>query len=99
MDGELLIDNWTTQRNGDFLYGCVYYFPFILTVLTAMLSVGTAEERGVVNMTAGKPVEITIEYTNTRPRNAPAGSTERRTAQPGIMLGLVSKMILKAQIP
>ncbi|KAF7964680.1 hypothetical protein HWV62_4193 [Athelia sp. TMB] len=70
-DGKLLIDNWTTQRNGDFLYG-----------------VGTAEERGVINMTAGKPVEITIEYTNTRPPNAPAGSTERRTAQPGIMLGL-----------
>lgn len=53
-------------------------------------SVGTAEERGVVNMSAGKPVEIVIEYTNTRPPNAPAGSTERRTAQPGIMLGLVS---------
>lgn len=28
-DGELLIDNWTTQRNGDFLYGCVAFVDLI----------------------------------------------------------------------
>lgn len=44
-------------------------------------------------MTAGKPVEIVIEYTNTGPPDAPEGSTERRTAQPGIMLGLVRSQL------
>ncbi|EIW79091.1 glycoside hydrolase family 3 protein [Coniophora puteana RWD-64-598 SS2] len=70
-NGKMIVDNWTQQRNGDFLY-----------------SVGTAEERAVIDVEAGKPVEVMIEYINTRSENAPKGLTERRTAQLGIMLGV-----------
>ncbi|KAH9857719.1 glycoside hydrolase family 3 protein [Lenzites betulinus] len=67
VDGKLTVDNWTTQRPGEFFYGQ-----------------GTVEELGTVCLTAGKPVDILVEYTNTKP---PQGS-ESDLSQPALMRGV-----------
>lgn len=46
---------------------------------------GTVEEIGEVQLEAGKPIEIMVEYTNTRPPEGP----ESDRSQPALMRGLV----------
>ena len=48
-------------------------------------SQGTVEEIGEVQLEASKPVEIMVEYTNTRPPEGP----ESDRSQPALMRGLV----------
>ncbi|KZV61870.1 glycoside hydrolase family 3 protein [Peniophora sp. CONT] len=45
---------------------------------------GTVEEKAVVNVEAGKPLDVLIEYTNTPPPD----SEQTDTSQPGLMLGV-----------
>ncbi|KAI0928112.1 hypothetical protein AcW2_004230 [Taiwanofungus camphoratus] len=45
---------------------------------------GTVEEVGVVSLTAGRPVNVSVEYTNTRPPDGP----EADRSQPALMRGL-----------
>ena len=47
---------------------------------------GTVEEKAVVNVKAGKSLDIYVEYTNTPPPD----STQTDMSQPGLMLGAVS---------
>lgn len=51
--------------------------------------VGTIEEKSTIELSPGKSLDIEVEYTNTSPTKAAEGSTERRTAQLGIMQGVV----------
>lgn len=67
LDGKMVIDNWTTQRPGEWFYGQ-----------------GTVEETGVVELQAGKPVEIVVTYTNTRPPSV----QEKNRSQPALMRGV-----------
>ena len=46
---------------------------------------GTVEEIGEVQLEAGKPVDLVVEYTNTRPPEGP----ESDRSQPALMRGLV----------
>ena len=89
VNGELTIDNWTTQRPGDFFYGSVYS-PCFSTLWSGYLLIvlqrqGTVEEMGTISLTAGKPVDILVEYTNTKPPNGP----EADRSQPALMRGVV----------
>ena len=49
---------------------------------------GTVEEIGVVKLEANKPVDVYVEYTNTKP---PAGPESDRS-QPALMRGVVSNI-------
>lgn len=92
VDGKLTIDNWTKQRPGEFYYGCVLLdsknnsgrskSPF------SHCRQGTVEEVGVVSLTAGRPVNVSVEYTNTRPPDGP----EADRSQPALMRGLVCEV-------
>ncbi|KAI4518352.1 glycoside hydrolase family 3 protein [Schizophyllum commune Loenen D] len=48
---------------------------------------GTIEEKAVVDLEAGKPVRLNIEYTNTPPPDQDSND-ERRNAQPALMRGV-----------
>ncbi|KAI0668559.1 glycoside hydrolase family 3 protein [Trametes maxima] len=75
VDGKLTIDNWTTQRPGDFFYGQ-----------------GTVEELGTVSLVAGKPVEIVVEYTNTKPPEGPESDRSQPALMRGVRLGGCEKI-------
>ncbi|KAI0648215.1 glycoside hydrolase family 3 protein [Trametes meyenii] len=75
IDGELAIDNWTTQRPGDFFYGQ-----------------GTVEELGTVSLVAGKPVEVVVEYTNTKPPEGPESDRSQPALMRGVRLGGCEKI-------
>ena len=47
---------------------------------------GSAEEKATIHLEAGKPVQISVEYTNTLPPN----SGGRSISQPALMRGVVS---------
>ena len=51
---------------------------------------GTVEEKATVNVEAGKPIDIYVEYTNTPPPD----STQADMSQPGLMRGVVSIRLL-----
>ena len=102
VDGMLAIDNWTKQRPGDFFYG--YASRLICIVASAHIiidSQGTAEEKAVVKLKAGRPVEIGVDYLNTSPPPGPNDDLAKRISQPALMRGLVRgtfQKILKPQI-
>ena len=91
INGKLLIDNWTKQRPGEFFYGYVFSLPGRFRskhqpILNHDRSQGTVEELGLIELEAGKPVDVYVEYTNTKP---PAGPESDRS-QPALMRGVVS---------
>ncbi|KIJ69540.1 glycoside hydrolase family 3 protein [Hydnomerulius pinastri MD-312] len=49
---------------------------------------GTIEEKAVVNLTAGKPVDILVEYTNTLPADTSNDGTDKGNSQPALMRGV-----------
>ena len=55
-------------------------------ILNGVRSQGTVEELGLIELEAGKPVDVYVEYTNTKP---PAGPDSDRS-QPALMRGVVS---------
>lgn len=46
---------------------------------------GTVEEKAVIKLEAGKPVDVFVEYTNTKPPEGP----EADRSQPALMRGVV----------
>ncbi len=48
------------------------------------------EELGTISLTAGKPVDILVEYTNTKPPSGP----EADRSQPALMRGVVRYPVL-----
>ncbi|KAF6764920.1 beta-glucosidase [Ephemerocybe angulata] len=49
---------------------------------------GTVEEKAVVNLIAGKPVQVRVEYTNTSPPDGADENGAQRLAQPALMKGV-----------
>lgn len=47
------------------------------------------EEKATINLTAGRPVDVLVEYTNTSPPDVDEHS-EKRNSQPALMRGVVS---------
>ncbi|KAJ7489963.1 glycoside hydrolase family 3 protein [Mycena galericulata] len=73
VNGNLTIDNWTSQTPGDFFYGQARIFQ------------GSVEEKAVVDLTAQIPVDILVEYTNTSPTK---DDNDDINSQPALMLGV-----------
>ncbi|OBZ75489.1 putative beta-glucosidase K [Grifola frondosa] len=73
--GKPTVDNWTTQRPGDFFYGQ-----------------GTVEEIGLAHLVAGQPVEILVEYTNTKPPEGPEADKSQPALMRGVRLGGCEKI-------
>ncbi|KAI0350104.1 glycoside hydrolase family 3 protein [Trametes cingulata] len=53
---------------------------------------GTVEELGTVSLTAGKPVDILVEYTNTKPPEGPEADRSQPALMRGVRLGGCEKI-------
>jgi beta-glucosidase len=53
-------------------------------------SQGTIEEKATISLTAGKSVDLLVEYTNTAPLDGDDEKGEGRLSQPALMRGVVS---------
>ncbi|KAI0373363.1 glycoside hydrolase family 3 protein [Pilatotrama ljubarskyi] len=53
---------------------------------------GTVEELGTISLTAGKPVDILVEYTNTKPPEGPEADRSQPALMRGVRLGGCEKI-------
>ncbi|CDO74858.1 hypothetical protein BN946_scf185004.g8 [Trametes cinnabarina] len=53
---------------------------------------GTVEEMGMVFLTAGKPVDVVVEYTNTKPPEGPEADRSQPALMRGVRLGGCEKI-------
>ncbi|KAI0713388.1 putative beta-glucosidase from glycoside hydrolase family GH3 [Earliella scabrosa] len=53
---------------------------------------GTVEEMGTISLTAGKPVDILVEYTNTKPPQGPEADRSQPALMRGVRLGGCEKI-------
>lgn len=58
---------------------------------------GTVEEKATISVTAHKPVNVVVEYTNTAPPDGDDENGEGRLSQPALMRGVVSPCLLVHQ--
>ncbi|PSR75116.1 hypothetical protein PHLCEN_2v9301 [Hermanssonia centrifuga] len=53
---------------------------------------GTVEEKGLVDLEAGKPVDVYVEYTNTKPPSGPESDRSQPALMRGVRLGGCEKI-------